>query len=390
MQTFGWKLGRLLNFPVFFMLIGAFALVVMVPGTEALTAVNKKVKPKLERRLYVADKSSGLSVYDIDNGHKLIKKIDLPDSGSYKGIAASPALGKLYITSNTKDELICLDLRTETITWRKQFGKYVDSMAVTPDGKTIYLPCRHDTGWWVLRAADGEVIAKIETGRGKMYDDYLIGDYGPHNTWSNEAGTRMYLEVLTMPYVFIADTSTHKIIGKVGPFSKGVRPFAVSADEKYVFGNVDGLLGFEVGAVRTGDEWGGGVLRRVEARTPGERLLQVKPSNRLPHSTPSHGINIRPDQKEVWVVDGVYGYVYVFDITSMPPKHIASVPLFDKPEDQPKPGWISFSLDGRYAYPDSGGVIDTKTKKTVARIPISEKVIEIDFLNGKPVKAGHR
>ncbi|MDQ3653135.1 MAG: hypothetical protein M3458_23210 [Acidobacteriota bacterium] len=390
MQTFGWDLGKTQNIRMLPIVVSAFALVAMMLGAEHFKAANKKAKPKLERRLYVADKSSGLSVYDIDNGHKFIKKIDLPDSGSYKGIAASPALGKLYITSNTKDELICLDLRTETITWRKQFGKYVDSMAVTPDGKTIYLPCRHDGNWWVLNAADGKVIAKIETGRGKMYEDYLIGDYGPHNTWSNPSGTRMYLEVLTMPYIFIVDTATHKIIGKVGPFGKGVRPFAVTDNEKYVFGNVDGLLGFEVAEARRGNIWGGKVLHRIEAPTPSERFLQVKPGKRLPHSTPSHGINIRPDQKEVWVVDGVYGYVYAYDVTAMPPKHIASIPLFEKPEDQPRPGWISFSLDGRYAYPDSGGVIDTKTKQTVARIPISEKVIEIVFSNGKPVRAGHR
>ena len=45
----------------------------------------------------------------------------------------------------------------------------------------------------------------------------------------------------------------------------------------------------------------------------------------------SHGVNIRPDQKEAWAVDGVYGYVYVYDITSLPPKHIADVPLFQNP-----------------------------------------------------------
>ena len=50
----------------------------------------------------------------------------------------------------------------------------------------------------------------------------------------------------------------------------------------------------------------------------------------------------------------------------------------------------SFSLDGKYAYPDGGAVIDTATKKVAARIPTSEKLIEIDFRDAKPVKAGHR
>ena len=165
----------------------------------------------------------------------------------------------------------------------------------------------------------------------------------------------------------------------------------VTDDEKYVFANVDWLLGFEVGEVRSGSDWGGRMIHRVEARTPAKRLEQLpNPPARKPHSTPSHGINLRPDQKEVWVVDGVYGYLYVYDVTAMPPKHVADVALFKDPSEKPHPGWISFSLDGRYAYPDGGAVIDTKSKKVIARIPTSEKLIEIDFRGGEPVRAAYR
>ena len=133
------------------------------------------------------------------------------------------------------------------------------------------------------------------------------------------------------------------------------------------------------------------MLQRVEAQTPPERLAQIpNPPAHKPHSTPSHGVNITPDQKEVWMVDGVYGYVYAYNVTADPPKLAASIPLFKDPKQQPHPGWISFSIDGKYAYPDQGGVIDTKTKKTVAWIPLSEKLLEVDFLDGKPSKAGHR
>lgn len=370
--------------------IPLLAVLTLAFAAGASSATSNKVGDKAERRLYVADRS-GLSVYDIDNGHKFLRKIELAGTGDYKGIAASPVLGKLYLSSYLKDELVCLDLLTEKIAWRKKYGKYADSMQITPDGKTMYLPFRDEDSWWVINAGDGEVTAKIPVGRGKNYDVDPIGSIGPHNTWINPAGTRVYLEVLTLPYVFIADTATNKIIGKVGPFSKGVRPFTVTDDEKYVFASVDGLLGFEVAAVRNGDEWGGRMLHRVQATTPAGRLDEVRnPPAHKPHSTPSHGINIRPDQKEVWMVDGVYGYVYAYDVTTLPPKHVASIPLYKKPEEQPHPGWISFSIDGKYAYPDGGAVIDSQTKKIVARIPTSEKLIEVDFLNGKPVKAGHR
>jgi DNA-binding beta-propeller fold protein YncE len=359
-------------------------------STAAPPKAGKAIE-KIQRLLYVTDKT-GISVYDINDGHQLLRRIDIPDSGGYKGISASPQLGKLYVTSYLRDELICIDLLTDQIVWRKKYGKYADSSAITPDGKTLYVPFREEDSWWVINASDGAVITKIPVAKGKNYDVNPIGNpVGAHNTWPSPDGKRMYFEVLTVPYVFIADTATNKVIGKVGPFSKGVRPFAVTDDETRVFASVDGFLGFEIGAGRTGSEWGGKMLQRVEAHTPPERLAQItNPPAHKPHSTPSHGVNITPDQKEVWMVDGVYGYVYAYDVTVDPPKLLASVPLFKDPKQEPHPGWITFSIDGKYAYPDGGGVIDTKTKKTIAWIPLSEKLLEVDFLDGKPSKAGHR
>ena len=369
------------------------ALLAVATVTPALCQQRKtgKTVNGLERLLYVTDKS-GISVYDINEAHKLIGRIDVPETGGYYGIAASPQLGLLYLSSNVKRDLVAIDLISEKIVWRNNHAKFPDSFMVTPDGKTLYVPYRDEDFWLVLDAATGDVKAKIPVGRGENYKDgWPIGNIGPHNTWINPSGTRVYLQVLTLPHVYIADTATNEIIGKVGPFSKGVRPFTVTDNEKYVFANVDRLLGFEVGAVRDGKKWGGKMLHRVEAKTPEDRLAAIpNPPARKPHSTPSHGINIRPDQKEVWVVDGVYGYVYAFDVTVMPPKYVASVPLFQDQSERPHPGWISFSLDGKYVYPDGGAVIDAQTKKVVARIPTSEKLIEIDFRGGKSIRAGHR
>jgi DNA-binding beta-propeller fold protein YncE len=362
-----------------------------VASLDAQTRRAGRVVGGLERLLYVTDRA-GISVYDINDGHKLLGKIDVPETGGYYGIGASPQLGHIYLSSNVKRDMVALDIATERIVWRNAHARFPDSFMVTPDGRSIYLPYRDEDFWHVLNAADGSVKAKITVARGENYTDgWRIGSIGPHNTWINPAGTRVYMQVLTVPYVFVADTKTNEIIGKVGPFSKGVRPFTVSNDEKYVYANVDRLLGFEVAAVRDGEKWGGKVLHRVEAKTPDERLAQIpNPPARKPHSTPSHGINIRPDQKEVWVVDGVYGYLYAYDVTTLPPKQVASIPLFQDPKQQPHPGWISFGIDGKYAYPDGGAVIDTDTKQVVARIPTSEKLIEIDFRDGKPVKASTR
>jgi hypothetical protein len=268
--------------------LGAPLLVVATMSlTMQLAGADNTTQGPRQRRLYVTDRT-GISVYDIDHGHSLLRKIDVPESGDYKGIAASVQLGKLYVTSYKKDELICIDLQTEKVEWRKHLGAYADSMQITPDGKRMYLPFRDEDYWRVIDTASGDVLDTIQTEHGKNYDVHPIGNpVGPHNTWLNADGTRAYLEVLTIPYVRIVDTSTNQVIGKVGPFAKRVRPFAVSADEQLLYANVDGLLGFAVGRVRENGKWGGPCLYTVETTTPEERLKQMNMPAHRPHSTPS-------------------------------------------------------------------------------------------------------
>lgn len=342
---------------------------------------------KVERRLY-ACLDGYVAVYDIDDGHKLIKMLNVtgqrpPErpagvrgAGVFRGICADPKSGRLYVTHNLSDDVICYDLVNDKVLWKNRYGNHVDSQAITPDGKLLYIPCRGDTHWWVVDAQTGDAITKIDVGT------------GPHNTNCVGDGSRMYLQTLSQPFVFVADTKTHELVGKIGPFSNTVRPFSVSPDEKYVFACVNGLLGFEVGDIASRK-----MVHRAEAKTPDERVKQLGTGLGQPHGCPSHGVGLRPDGKEVWVVNGTYGYLHVFDVTGLPdkaPTPIADVPLFAKPEDRPEPGWVCFSLDGRYAYAPGDAVVDTETKKVVARIPTSEKMIEIDFQDGRPVRAARR
>jgi len=61
------------------------------------------------------------------------------------------------------------------------------------------------------------------------------------------------------------------------------------------------------------------------------------------------------------------------------------------------PGWINFSIDGKYVYPSSGEVIDRETRKIITTLQdefhnsvASEKMVEIDFDGNKAVKAGNQ
>jgi hypothetical protein len=81
--------------------------------------------------------------------------------------------------------------------------------------------------------------------------------------------------------------------------------------------------------------------------------------------------------------------VHIFDATTMPPRQVASIKLRDQP------GWVTFSLDGRYAYPSTGDIVDTRTRSVVAtlqdetgRAVQSEKMVEVIFSGGRPVRTG--
>jgi hypothetical protein len=96
-----------------------------------------------------------------------------------------------------------------------------------------------------------------------------------------------------------------------------------------------------------------------------------------------------PDEKEIWVCDAANSRVHVFDVTQSPARPIASIAVREQP------GWVTFSLDGRFGYPSTGDIIDTRTKTIVSglqdeqgRQVHSEKLLEIDFQGDVPVRAG--
>lgn len=331
-----------------------------------------------QRRLYVATPGirnyleyggHGLLVFDIDDGHRFLKRIPtagLDDEGrpiNVKGVCASAETGRVYIS--TIKTLTCIDLVAEKVLWERAYEGGCDRMSISPDGKVIYLPSFEGPHWNVVDGMSGDVIAKV------------VPDSGAHNTVYGRDGKFAYLAGLRSPLLTVAETAGHTAARTVGPFSASIRPFTVNGRQTLAFVNVNGLLGFEVGDLTTGR-----MLHRVEVA--GFKTGKVKR-----HGCPSHGIGLTPDETELWVCDAANQHMHVFDATTMPPKQVASIKVRDEP------GWITFGLDGKLAYPSTGDVIDVATRKIVGGLTDengvavqSEKLLEIDWRDGKPARAG--
>ena len=61
--------------------------------------------------------------------------------------------GRIYVT--TINRLAAFDLTTEKMVWEKTFDGGCDRLAISTDGKTIYLPSLEGPFWNVVDAASG-------------------------------------------------------------------------------------------------------------------------------------------------------------------------------------------------------------------------------------------
>ena len=349
-------------------------LVLLIAGRQAVAA---EPNAPLRRYLYVVCPGirdylefggAGILVFDVDGGHRFVKRIATPASqepkpDNIKGVCAHAASGKLYFT--TRSKLYCVDLFSEETLWQTALPDGTDRMSITPDGTVLYVPSFEKETWNVVSAADGKRVTSIET------------KSGAHNTVVSRDGRHMYLGGLRSPILFVADTKTHKVVQRVGPFAGAVRPFTTNGAGTRAYVCVNDLLGFEIADLTSGRK-----LHRVEVQG-----FERGPVKR--HGCPSHGIGLTPDEREVWVVDAFNTRVHVFDNTVDPPRQRGSIVLREQP------GWVTFGSDGTYAYLSTGEVVDAASKQIVAALSDeqgrqvhSEKMIEIDFRGTSPVAVG--
>jgi YVTN family beta-propeller protein len=226
----------------------------------------------------------------------------------------------------------------------------------------------HGTGrdgtYEVIDTATARIVDKIRTG-GR-----------PHNTLCSADGKRMFLAPMAKTArdnpraVTVVDVSSRQPVAKL-LFSDAVRPIALSQDNKRLFANIDNLLGMEVMDVSSGQR-----AFRAAAEVS-------KDQKRVPSRT--HGIAVRPDQKEVWTCDVHHQQVFVFDVMGIAPRQVATIPMDGEVY------WLTFTPDGRTCYVsvrgrDQVAAVDTASRTIQARIPCgrSPKRLLVVTVSRKP------
>ena len=302
---------------------------------------------------------TGVLIFDIDAGHKFVRRIDIPSfAEGVRGFCPNAATHRAYY-STTSHTLGCLDLETGAVVWEKRYATGCDRAAITPDGKKLYVP----TGWWI-----GEGVSEwfvVDAASGEI-TKHLPVKSNAHNTVMGLDGKFVYGGSVTTLTVF--RTSDDSVVKEIAPIGEsGVFPFTVNARGTLAFVCLGKHVGFDVADLTSGK-----VIHRVLAG-----------DGNITHRT--HGAALTPDEKELWISDQDGKRLYIFDATQMPPKETDHVDLSIAGH-----GWVTFDVAGRHAYCHTPDVIDAKTRKIVTTLkdehgqPVcSSKFFEAIFRDGK-------
>jgi DNA-binding beta-propeller fold protein YncE len=323
---------------------------------------------------------NGIVVLDASTNYSFVKRIPtwfVPASlfpMQVSGVDASPATQMIYVAA--RGRLGAIDLATEKMVWDKDYnGEGFERPQVGPDGSFMYVGSNLKDYWYVVNPRTGELITEVHSPKSN----------DAHNLNLSLDGKLAFMAP-NGPVMGIADTTTNKLI-KTITFPDHIRVFVVNHDASLIYSNLNNLLGFVIVDVKTGQ-----IIQKVEVQGwgwPGN--WNAAHPVRIPHGCPSHGIALTPDEKELWLDDGLNNVIHIFDNTQMPPKEVGSI------KTTAGPYWITMGLDGKRAYISSGDVIDVKTHKIIGRLRDeygrtmhSEKLLDMLFVNGKLTRVSNQ
>lgn len=292
--------------------------------------------------LYV-DNSLGDDITVIDLGS--LKVMDTIRVGKEPHGLCAPADGRrLFTTIEAEKSLKTIDTLTGKIVDTIPVSGRPNECASTPDGRYVGVPIR-----------DGNSVEIVDTIQKKVVKALPVKE--PHNCFNAGSNDGMYVSSMGSHEIDAIDLKTMSYSARI-PTGGIPRPYAVSSDEKRIYAAVTDLHGFVVSDIP-----GRKIAGRVEL-PPGPPLncpLEVH--------TPTHGLALTPDGREVWATSLADGGVYVYDLATKktsPMIHVGKCP-----------NWIAFSPDGKYCAvsnsdSDDCSIIDARTRREVARLKVGK------------------
>jgi YVTN family beta-propeller protein len=328
-------------------------LMIVVLGLAAAVALPSSMllAQPADQTLFVENTNSG-DISVVDNA-RLAVVGTIPVGLSPDDIVASPDESTLYVSRivrsasgrpSGKGEVVAIDRAARQILWRAPLDGVPNHLAVSPDGKRVY-----------VTLVSTHYVDVVDPTRHVVVDSVDVG-VGPHDILVTPDGRRVYVGLILGNKVTIFDATTHAIIRQIS-FEAGVRPIALTADQSRLFVQLSYFHGFLVVDPATGQ-----TIRRVR--------LPLAPGQKLPDSMPvtaDHGLRITADGRYLIANGSMANLVALYTLPDL--SLAGTVPVGTDPN------WDTLSPDGTRVYVSNRGsddvsVIDLAAKREIARIKV--------------------
>jgi YVTN family beta-propeller protein len=222
--------------------------------------------------------------------------------------------------------------------------------------------------------SEGDTITVIDLATYRVIADIQVGEQ-VHGLCAPSDGRRLFTTIESENNLKVIDTTTDKVVDTIPQeinlidlkkmaYAKKIpvggipRPYAVSKDGKRLYAALSDFHGFVIATIPDQK-----IVARVELPPAPPLACRLEPH------TPTHGIELSPDGKELWVTSLADSGVYVYEIAT---NHLSTEIHIGK-----CPNWITFSPDGRYGAVSNSGsddssIIDTRTRREVARVKVGK------------------
>jgi DNA-binding beta-propeller fold protein YncE len=344
----------------------------LAPSAQATPVAHRWFYAVNAANTSTATPRGSVSVYDMDNGHGLVKTIltGLPMTAHPRGVVVSTVTNSMYISYRDADNsgnfhVYCLNLLTDSACAGYTKAPIVgsDRLALDPNGTVLYVPTwEESTSKFIyeIDARTGAIIREITTGVTQEHDaQYPLS--GPLFQESRApSGGNNLLKIYP-------GTSVSSI-----PFTSTIGPFVVNGKSTYVVANINGVNGFEIADLAAGN-------------------LIAKATQPGPIYWP-HGIAFNPSETQVWSsMKNTAGREVVAVWSMIKPIWwgMNLIPVFERTINSATSlvHWINFSIRGDYAYIAAGEyetantlVFNTSNYTQVASLTHTEDMLEVDII----------
>ena len=320
-------------------------------------------------RVYVTN-SAGDSVHVIDPATNKIVQV-IKGIEAAHGIGFAPDGTRLYVSNEADGTLDVVDRKTGKIIKKVPLSGHPNNIAVTKDGGRVVVCIRNDPGALDVIDTTSLKLAKSIPVKGGLHNVYVTPD-GKHVVAGSIRG-----KILT-----VIDLQTEQIAWEL-QLDKGVRPmtFETGPDgsTRRIFAQLSDLNGFAVVDFATHQE----VARIKLPDQPGGFGVA---EGRV--AAPSHGLGVAPDGKTLWVTSILANAVFAYSLPDLKLLGHVTLPELKLQGRAPigaVPNWVTFTPDSKLLYISNAAarsvsVIDTKTMKSVATVPVGEVPKRINTL----------